>query len=90
MLCLQVLIAFFVRVLEIDEWQATEFQFDLISCLNLLDRCDEPLELLKDIKKSLVPGSGRLILAVVLPFYPYVETGELVHKVAACISLAQV
>ncbi|XP_076854705.1 protein-L-histidine N-pros-methyltransferase isoform X2 [Brachyhypopomus gauderio] len=63
------------RVLEIDEWQRTGFQYDLISCLNLLDRCDQPLELLKDIKRSLVPGSGRLILAVVLPFQPYVEMG---------------
>ncbi|XP_066521083.1 methyltransferase-like protein 9 isoform X2 [Hoplias malabaricus] len=63
------------RLLEIDEWHRTGFKFDLISCLNLLDRCDEPLELLKDIKEALVPGSGRLILAVVLPFQPYVETG---------------
>ncbi|XP_035389484.1 methyltransferase-like protein 9 isoform X2 [Electrophorus electricus] len=63
------------RLLGIDEWQRTGFQYDLISCLNLLDRCDEPLELLRDIKKSLVPGSGRLILAVVLPFQPYVEMG---------------
>ncbi|XP_060717798.1 methyltransferase-like protein 9 isoform X1 [Tachysurus vachellii] len=61
------------RLLEIDEWQKTGFQYDVISCLNLLDRCDEPLQLLRDIKKSLVPGTGRLILAVVLPFQPYVE-----------------
>ncbi|XP_072523705.1 protein-L-histidine N-pros-methyltransferase isoform X1 [Salminus brasiliensis] len=63
------------KVLEIDEWQRTGFQYDLISCLNLLDRCDEPLELLRDIKNALVPGSGRMILAVVLPFHPYVEIG---------------
>ncbi|XP_067286853.1 methyltransferase-like protein 9 isoform X2 [Pseudorasbora parva] len=63
------------RLLGIDEWHRTGFQFDLISCLNLLDRCDEPLELLRDIKQSLVPGTGRLILAAVLPFQPYVETG---------------
>ncbi|XP_060794900.1 methyltransferase-like protein 9 isoform X2 [Neoarius graeffei] len=61
------------RLLEIDEWQKTGFQYDIISCLNLLDRCDEPLQLLWDIKKALVPGTGRLILAVVLPFQPYVE-----------------
>ncbi|XP_051523262.1 protein-L-histidine N-pros-methyltransferase-like isoform X1 [Myxocyprinus asiaticus] len=62
-------------LLGIDEWQRTGFQYDLISCLNLLDRCDEPLKLLQYIKQSLVPGTGRLILAAVLPFQPYVETG---------------
>ncbi|XP_026770519.2 methyltransferase-like protein 9 isoform X1 [Pangasianodon hypophthalmus] len=61
------------RLLEIDEWQKTGFQYDIISCLNLLDRCDEPSQLLRDIRKALVPGTGRLILAVVLPFQPYVE-----------------
>lgn len=68
----------FVRLLEIDEWQKTGFQYDIISCLNLLDRCDEPLELLRDIKKALVPGTGRLILAVVLPFQPYVEISKII------------
>ncbi|KPP72447.1 methyltransferase-like protein 9-like, partial [Scleropages formosus] len=62
-------------VLDIDGWQGMGFQYDLISCLNLLDRCDQPLVLLRDIRRSLVPGSGRLILAVVLPFQPYVEVG---------------
>lgn len=63
------------KLLGIDEWQHTEFQYDLISCLNLLDRCDDPLELLKAMRTSLVPGTGRLILAAVLPFQPYVEIG---------------
>lgn len=67
---------FFVSLLEIDEWQKTDFQYDVISCLNLLDRCDEPLQLLRDIKKALVPLTGRLILAVVLPFQPYVEISK--------------
>lgn len=62
------------KLLEINEWHKTGFQYDVISCLNLLDRCDEPVQLLTTIKKSLVPGSGRLILAVVLPFQPFVET----------------
>ncbi|KAM9462256.1 protein-L-histidine N-pros-methyltransferase isoform 2-T2 [Clarias gariepinus] len=61
------------KLLEIDDWQNTDFQYDIISCLNLLDRCDKPLELLRDIKKALLPVTGRLILAVVLPFQPYVE-----------------
>ncbi|XP_028845867.1 protein-L-histidine N-pros-methyltransferase isoform X2 [Denticeps clupeoides] len=62
------------RLLDIDSWQRTGFQFDIISCLNLLDRCDQPLQLLRDIKSALVPGSGRLVLAAVLPFHPWVET----------------
>ncbi|KAG7271204.1 hypothetical protein CRUP_003381 [Coryphaenoides rupestris] len=45
------------------------------NCLNLLDRCDNPLDLLKGMQRSLVPGTGRVILAAVLPFQPYVEMG---------------
>ncbi|XP_072337601.1 protein-L-histidine N-pros-methyltransferase isoform X2 [Scyliorhinus torazame] len=63
------------RVLGIDEWQDTGFRYDMISCLNLLDRCDRPLSLLKDIRNALEPSKGRLILAMVLPFQPYVENG---------------
>lgn len=65
-----------IRVLSIDEWHQNGFKYDVISCLNLLDRCDDPLLLLRDIRRSLVPLTGRLILAVVLPFQPYVEVGE--------------
>lgn len=63
------------KLLGIEEWPQTGFQFDVISCLNLLDRCDDPLHLLLDIRRSLVPKTGRLILAAVLPFQPYVEVG---------------
>ncbi|KAA8581034.1 hypothetical protein FQN60_002615 [Etheostoma spectabile] len=63
------------KLLGIDEWQQTGFQYDVVSCLNLLDRCDDPLHLLRDIRLSLVPSTGRLILAAVLPFQPYVEVG---------------
>uniref|UniRef100_A0AAF6Z650 Methyltransferase 9, His-X-His N1(pi)-histidine n=1 Tax=Bos taurus TaxID=9913 RepID=A0AAF6Z650_BOVIN len=63
----------FSRVLGINEWQKTGFQYDVISCLNLLDRCDQPLTLLKDIRSVLEPTRGRVILALVLPFHPYVE-----------------
>ena len=64
-----------VRVLAVEEWERTGFQYDLISCLNLLDRCETPLDLLKGMQRSLVPGTGRVILALVLPFQPYVEIG---------------
>ncbi|XP_072229833.1 protein-L-histidine N-pros-methyltransferase isoform X2 [Leuresthes tenuis] len=63
------------KVLGIDDWQHTGFHYDVISCLNLLDRCDDPLHLLRDIKMSLVPQTGRVVLAAVLPFQPYVEVG---------------
>ncbi|XP_077594855.1 protein-L-histidine N-pros-methyltransferase isoform X2 [Stigmatopora nigra] len=63
------------KLMGIDEWQRSGFQYDVISCLNLLDRCDDPFLLLEDIRRSLVPQTGRLILAVVLPFEPYVEVG---------------
>ncbi|XP_046887716.1 methyltransferase-like protein 9 isoform X1 [Hypomesus transpacificus] len=63
------------KLLGIEEWQQAGIQYDLISCLNLLDRCDEPLELLRAIRQALVPRTGRLLLAAVLPFQPYVEIG---------------
>ncbi|XP_005998439.1 methyltransferase-like protein 9 [Latimeria chalumnae] len=63
------------RVLEINEWQSTGFQYDVVSCLNLIDRCDQPMTLLKDIRRVLEPTKGLLILALVLPFHPYVENG---------------
>ncbi|KAM3859362.1 LOW QUALITY PROTEIN: protein-L-histidine N-pros-methyltransferase [Diretmus argenteus] len=63
------------KLLGVDEWQRTGLQYDLISCLNLLDRCDAPLDLLRDMRRSLVPGTGRVVLAAVLPFQPYVEIG---------------
>lgn len=47
-------------------------KYDAIACLNLLDRCDEPVTLLKNIKKALTPN-GLLIVALVLPFKPFVE-----------------
>ncbi|XP_053550833.1 protein-L-histidine N-pros-methyltransferase isoform X2 [Bombina bombina] len=63
------------RVLNIDEWQRTGFQYDVISCLNLLDRCHQPVTLLKEMRSMLEPTRGRVILALVLPFHPYVENG---------------
>lgn len=47
-------------------------KYDAASCLNLLDRCDMPFTTLRKIKNSLVKN-GILIVALVLPFKPYVE-----------------
>ncbi|UJR28568.1 hypothetical protein I4U23_009801 [Adineta vaga] len=58
-------------VLGIDDW--CDLKFDVITCLNVLDRCEKPLSLLKKIREHLNPDHGRLILTLVLPFKPYVE-----------------
>lgn len=63
-------------MLQIDDW-FIEKKYDFISALNLLDRCDKPLELLNQIKLSLKPD-GRFLLALVLPFSPFVESGILI------------
>jgi len=65
-----------VSLLGLDEWHSGSHKFDVISCLNLLDRCDQPATLLRNMKAALVPDTGRLIVATVLPFKPYVEYGK--------------
>ncbi|KPI90414.1 putative DREV methyltransferase [Leptomonas seymouri] len=50
--------------------------FDVIACNNVLDRADQPQTLLRDMRDSLKPG-GFLVLAVVLPWCPFVEDGPL-------------
>lgn len=57
-----------------NDWDKTG-PFNVILCLNLLDRCDRPNTLLNQLRDTLAPG-GRLVVALVLPFSPYVETGE--------------
>ncbi|XP_078689167.1 protein-L-histidine N-pros-methyltransferase-like [Branchiostoma floridae x Branchiostoma belcheri] len=65
------------RLLDIEEWPTAQsgLTYDLISCLNLLDRCDKPRTVLEEIRRSLSPD-GHLILAVVLPYSPCVESGS--------------
>nr|KAF7429899.1 hypothetical protein H0235_006297 [Vespula pensylvanica] len=62
-------------VLDVDKWHEEAGPFDVILCLNLLDRCDRPNSLLRQFRTSLTAG-GRLVVALVLPFSPYVEVGE--------------
>ena len=64
----------FIRVLDVDRWQEEPVSYDLISCLNVLDRCDRPLSILRQLHRRLREG-GVLILAVVFPFKPFVEKG---------------
>lgn len=58
-------------VLDTDHWE--NLTFDVITCLNVLDRCQKPLTLLKQIRQHLNPKTGRLIISLVLPFKPYFE-----------------
>jgi SAM-dependent methyltransferase len=48
--------------------------FDVIACNNVLDRADKPATLLQEMRDSLKPD-GLLVLAVVLPWCPFVEDG---------------
>ena len=48
--------------------------FDLISCLNVLDRTSLPRRLLQRLRGLLVPG-GRLVLALALPYEPFFFSG---------------
>ncbi len=48
--------------------------WDTIACLNVLDRSARPHTLLERLRDGLAPG-GRLILAVVLPYSPFVYEG---------------
>jgi len=60
------------KILDIHDWHKS-VKFDVISALNIIDRCSHPLELLQNIRLSLVADTGRALVAVVLPFNPYVE-----------------
>jgi len=50
-------------------------KFDYVSLCNVLDRCDRPRTLLQQIRQQMLVKGGRLLLAVVLPFCPFVERG---------------
>ncbi|KOB79492.1 Uncharacterized protein OBRU01_00168, partial [Operophtera brumata] len=59
------------RLLDIDEWWNGQ-QFECVCMLNLLDRCSKPKTMLKQARGAVAPG-GVLMLALVLPYKPYVE-----------------
>lgn len=51
-----------------------ESPYDAIACLNVLDRCDRPLTLLGNLRAGLT-DRGLLLLALVLPYQPFVYDG---------------
>jgi SAM-dependent methyltransferase len=48
--------------------------FDVVTCLNVLDRCQRPLSLLANAVAALGPR-GRLVLALALPYNPFYYDG---------------
>lgn len=48
--------------------------FELITCLNVLDRTGRPRRLLERLRGLLAPG-GRLVIALVLPYEPFFYSG---------------
>lgn len=71
------------KVLDVERWYDESGSYDMISCLNLLDRCEKPASIISQMKTKLKPN-GRILLALVLPFSQYVETtstsGNASHK----------
>lgn len=53
----------------------------LISCLNVLDRCADPHQIMTDIYETLAPN-GRAIVALVLPYSHYVESSKITNTVS--------
>lgn len=48
----------------------------LVSCLNVLDRCADPHQIMEEIHSILAPN-GRAIIALVLPYTHYVESSNI-------------
>ena len=51
-------------------------KFDCIGMFNVLDRCDRPFTMLSHVRNLLKPNTGLFVLAVVLPFRPFVELDD--------------
>ncbi|VDO93417.1 unnamed protein product [Soboliphyme baturini] len=64
------------RLIGIDEWLLDVYHFDVISCLNLLDRHPRPLLLLESIRSKALQDNSTVLLSAVLPWEQYVEFSE--------------
>ena len=64
--------------------------FEAVALLNILDRCDAPISLMKQAKEVLDPVNGRLIVAVVLPFRPVVQDGRKKRSPVESVKLRKV
>eukprot|EP00049_Salpingoeca_infusionum_P000657 m.41479 g.41479 ORF g.41479 m.41479 type:complete len:316 (-) comp10561_c1_seq2:142-1089(-) len=56
----------------VETWLKTPYKYDVISCLNVLDRCDRALDLISDMKSKLTPN-GLILIALVHPYNPFVD-----------------
>jgi SAM-dependent methyltransferase len=57
--------------------------YDVVSCLNVVDRCLQPRTLLRRCRDALTPG-GSLLLSVPLPYLPHAyRGGQTVHPAEA-------
>lgn len=65
------------EVKDTDHWD--DQTYDIISMFNLLDRAGDPDQFLNKAHAALNPD-GKLIIAVVLPFKPYVERGGINNR----------
>lgn len=52
-----------------------ERRFDVITCLNVIDRCARPISLVRHLR-SMLANDGRLLLSVPLPLRPHVHVGS--------------
>eukprot|EP00045_Choanoeca_perplexa_P015052 m.181906 g.181906 ORF g.181906 m.181906 type:complete len:227 (-) comp16876_c0_seq4:4391-5071(-) len=53
-------------------WLNGDHRYTVISCLNVLDRCKNPLQLLQQMYSKL-ESNGLLLLALVLPYSPFID-----------------
>jgi SAM-dependent methyltransferase len=60
--------------LDLAEQELPGARFELISCLNVLDRTARPRQLLQRLTPLLEPG-GRLLIALALPYRPFYYVG---------------
>lgn len=49
--------------------------YDCVALLNLLDRCDTPMDMLRGAARLVRARTGRVLVALVLPFSDFVEDG---------------
>lgn len=58
-------------VLDVENWWKGQ-KFSCVCMMNLVDRCMRPRTMLQQAREALTPD-GLLLLALVLPYKPYVE-----------------
>lgn len=63
------------KLLDAETWADNDLSFDLITCLNLLDRCEKPLTTMKLMRQKVQPN-GRVLIALVLPLNQFVEASS--------------